>query len=55
VALTKSDKLALGARTARARVLAKQLEVPPERAIATSAERGLGIAELWRAIGAELG
>jgi GTP-binding protein len=54
VALTKSDKLGLGARAARARELAKQLGLAPERVVATSAERGLGIAELWRAIDAEL-
>jgi GTP-binding protein len=55
VALTKADKLGLGARRARARELAKQLELAPERVLATSAERGLGIAELWRALDAELG
>jgi GTP-binding protein len=54
VALTKSDKLGLGARAARARELAKQLGLAPARVVATSAQRGLGIAELWRAIGAEL-
>ena len=54
VALTKCDKLGLGARAARARELAKQLELPARRVLATSAERGLGIPELWRAIDAEL-
>jgi len=54
VALTKADKLGLGARAARGRELAKQLALPAERVVATSAERGLGIAELWRAVDAEL-
>jgi GTP-binding protein len=53
-ALTKTDKLGLGARAARARELARQLGLPPERVVATSAERGLGLPELWRAIDAEL-
>jgi len=55
VALTKADKLGLGLRAARARELAAQLGLARERVIVTSAERGLGIAELWRAIDAELG
>ena len=55
VALTKADKLGMGQRAARARELAAQLGIAPERIVSTSAERGLGIAELWRAIDAELG
>ena len=55
LALTKADKLGLGQRGARARELAAQLGLEPERVVTTSAERGLGIAELWRAIDAELG
>jgi len=54
VALTKADKLGRGERTRRARELAAQLGLARERVLATSAEHGLGIAELWRAIGAEL-
>jgi GTP-binding protein len=54
VALTKADKLGMGRRGARARELAGQLGLPRERIITTSADRGLGIAELWRAIDAEL-
>ncbi len=54
VALTKADKLGLGQRAARARELAAQLGLPHDRVVLTSAERGLGIAELWRAIDAEL-
>jgi GTP-binding protein len=55
VALTKADKLGLGQRGARARELAGQLGLERGRIVTTSAERGLGIAELWRAIDAELG
>jgi GTP-binding protein len=55
VALTKADKLGMGRRGARARELAGQLGLARERVVTTSAERGLGIAELWRAIDAELG
>jgi GTP-binding protein len=55
VALTKADKLGMGARGARARELAGQLGMARERIVTTSAERGLGIAELWRSIDAELG
>ena len=55
LALTKADKLGLGQRGARARELAAQLGLEPQRVVTTSAERGLGIAELWRAIDAELG
>ena len=54
VALTKADKLPLGARATRARELAKQLGLPHGRIVATSAERGLGLPELWLAIDAEL-
>ena len=54
VALTKADKLGRGERTRRARELAAQLGLARERVLATSAEHGLGIAELWRAIDAEL-
>jgi len=54
VALTKADKLALGQRSRRTRELARAFALPPERVLATSAERGLGIPELWRALDAEL-
>jgi GTP-binding protein len=54
VALTKADKLALGQRSLRARELARAFALPPERVLATSAERGLGIPELWRALDSEL-
>jgi GTP-binding protein len=54
VALTKADRVGAGARAARAGDLARQLGLGPERVVATSAERGFGIAELWRALDAEL-
>jgi GTP-binding protein len=54
VALTKADKLALGQRSTRARALAKAFALPAGRVLTTSAERGLGIPELWRALDAEL-
>ena len=52
VALTKADKLGSGPRAARARELAAQLDLPRERIVVTSALRGVGIAELWRALDA---
>lgn len=50
VALTKCDKLSQGPRAARVRELARALGASPERVLATSASRGLGVTELWRAI-----
>jgi GTP-binding protein len=54
VALTKADKLPPMRRAERARELARQLRLPAARVLVTSAEKGLGIAELWRAIDAHL-
>ena len=54
VALTKADKLGQGPRSARAREIARALGLPAQRVLTTSAERGLGIPELWRALDAEL-
>jgi GTP-binding protein len=54
VALTKSDKLGPGARGARARALAAGLGLPADRVLVTSAEHGLGIPDLWRAIDSHL-
>ncbi len=51
LALTKVDKLKPMRRTARVRELREAAGLLPERVIATSAEKGTGIAELWRAIG----
>jgi GTP-binding protein len=55
VALTKSDKLAPGARRLRAERLAEAFGVPPERVALTSAKTGEGTAGLWKAIEAVLG
>ncbi len=52
LALTKSDKLKPMRRAQRARELARAADLPAERVIATSAEKGIGIAQLWSAIDA---
>jgi len=54
VALTKSDKLKPMRRAERVRALRRAIGLPAERAIATSAQTGAGIPELWRAIDALL-
>jgi GTP-binding protein len=54
VALTKCDKLSPGRRAARVRELTRALGLPAERVLATSATRGLGVTELWRAVLAEV-
>jgi GTP-binding protein len=54
VAVTKADKLRPMRRAARLRELRAQLGLPGAGVVATSAETGLGIAELWRAIDAQL-
>ena len=54
VALTKCDKLKPMRRAQRIKVLRAQLELPAAQVIATSAEKGFGIPELWKAIGARL-
>jgi GTP-binding protein len=54
VALTKADKLPPMRRAARARELSRQLGFPAARVLVTSAEKGLGIADLWSAIDAHL-
>jgi GTP-binding protein len=54
VALTKSDKLKPMRRAARVRELRGQLGLPAASVLPTSAQKGLGIAELWRAIGDHL-
>jgi len=48
--LTKCDKLGPMRRAERVRELASAAGLPRDRVLATSAESGLGIAELWRAI-----
>jgi GTP-binding protein len=55
LALTKADKLKPMRRARRVRELAGAVGLPRDRVVATSAEGGLGIAELWRAIDALVG
>jgi GTP-binding protein len=50
VALTKCDKLKPMRRAERIKRLAAQLQMPAGRIIATSAEKGQGIPELWQCI-----
>ena len=50
VAITKTDKLKPMRRAKRIRELKDQLELPKECVIATSAQTGDGLANLWRAI-----
>jgi GTP-binding protein len=54
VALTKADKLPPMQRARRVRELGRALPVPADRVFTTSAEKGLGIAELWEALRAQL-
>ena len=52
IALTKCDKLKPMRRAERVRVQRGALALPTERVIATSAQTGQGIPDLWRAIDA---
>jgi GTP-binding protein len=52
LALTKVDKLKPMRRAQRVRALVAAADLPRERVVATSAETGLGIPDLWRAIDA---
>ena len=54
VALTKADKLKPMRRAQRVRDLVTRIALPRERVVATSAEAGIGIPDLWRAIEAHL-
>lgn len=54
VALTKVDKLKKMQRGKRVKELRGQLALGPGRVLTTSAETGVGIQELWRAIWAEV-
>jgi GTP-binding protein len=54
LALTKVDKLKPMRRAARVRELRAGSGLAPARVIPTSAEKGIGIAELWRAIDGRL-
>ena len=55
LALTKVDKLKPMRRAERVRLLTGASGLPKDRVIATSAEKGLGMSELWRAIDRCLG
>jgi GTP-binding protein len=55
VALTKVDKLKPMRRAQRLRAIAASMALPRQRVVATSAETGIGIADLWRAIDALVG
>ena len=55
LALTKVDKLKPMRRTERVRVLTVASGLAKDQVIPTSAEKGLGVAELWRAIDRCLG
>ena len=50
LALTKSDKLKRMRRTRRADEMRRDTDLPDARIVVTSAEKGLGLEELWRAI-----
>ena len=54
VALTKCDKLKPMRRAARIREVRRQLGLPKARVIPTSAEKSLGIPEIWESIAAHL-
>ena len=54
-ALTKCDKLSANERRTRIGRLEAAFDLPRERVIATSAESGLGIPQLWKAIDAAAG
>jgi GTP-binding protein len=54
LALTKSDKLKPMRRAQRVAEMRRAADLPDDRVVATSAEKGLGIDELWRAIDALL-
>ncbi len=54
LALTKSDKLPPMRRGQRVRELIAHAPVPERRVVVTSAQTGVGIAELWRAVRAYL-
>jgi GTP-binding protein len=50
VVLTKADKLAPMQRARRVRELGRLVALPADRLITTSAVKGFGVAELWRAL-----
>ncbi len=54
LAITKIDKLKPMRRGARLRELKKTIDLPAAQVIATSAEAGIGLDELWKAIDATI-
>jgi GTP-binding protein len=54
LALTKSDKIKPMRRAQRIAEMRLDTDLPDDRVIATSAEKGVGIEDLWRAIDALL-
>ena len=54
LAITKIDKLKPMRRGARLRELKKVIDLPAANVIATSAEAGIGLDELWKAIDATI-
>ncbi len=54
LAFTKSDKLKQMRRAQRVAEMRRDTDLPDDRVIATSAEKGLGLEELWHAIDALL-
>jgi GTP-binding protein len=54
LAITKIDKLKPMRRAARLRELKKEIDLPAAQVIATSAEAGIGLDELWKAIDAAI-
>jgi GTP-binding protein len=54
LALTKSDKLKQMRRAQRVAETRRAVDLPDDRVVATSAEKGLGLEELWRTIDALL-
>ena len=54
LALTKSDKLKPMRRAQRVAEMRRAIDLPDDRVVATSAEKGFGIEELWHSIDALL-
>jgi GTP-binding protein len=54
LALTKSDKLGQMQRARRVAEMRRAAPLPDDRVVTTSAEKGLGLEELWRTIDALL-
>ncbi len=50
VAITKGDKLSASKRAARVREITQALGLSPDHVVVTSATKGFGMPELWRAL-----